>query len=176
MSSILAKAQSYMGSGDGKQLTNSLICKVMLGLHAMKGTSPNLPEEAAKKFIEVLQNEINSCGLSAGAIDAISNLEHTATQRTGENTYVIGVYFAGNLSRPSLDEAKYGGINNLAALFNNGVDHTMHPIQGEWHGSEIWSRTTIPGTHFVDSAIRNFMSSYASKYNVTDISVSEAFQ
>lgn len=173
MASILAKAKSHMGSSSGKQKVNSVVTNVMLGnLRLQSGGGGNhTPEEAAAKFIEVLQNEINSSGLSPGAAAAISNLGHTSASCVGENLYTVGVYFAGDLSRPSLDEAQYGSISNLAALFNNGVDHTMRPVHGIWHGNEVWSRTTIPGVHFIDSAVHSFMGNYASEYNVIDISV-----
>lgn len=173
MASILAKAQACMGTSKKKTEVSNLVNGVMLGnirLQSGKGGT-HTPEEAAAKFIEVLQNEINSSGLSAGAAAAISNLSHTSAQSIGNNTYVIGVYFAGDLSRPSLDEAHYGSISNLAALFNNGVGHTMRPVHGIWHGQETWSRTTIPGAHFIDSAVSSFMGNYAYDYNVLDISV-----
>lgn len=109
--------------------------------------------------------------MSEGAIDAVSNIEHGSAHSVGHNTYIIGVYFVGDMTRPSLDEAKYGGINDIVALFNNGVDHTMRPVHGLWHGKETWSRTVIPGTHFIEQAVTDFMGNYASEYNVTNISV-----
>ena len=51
----------------------------------------------------------------------------------------------------------------------------MRPVHGMWHGHETWSRTVIPGAHFVDNAVSSFMGNYASEYNVIDISVGDAF-
>lgn len=175
MDSILAKAQACMNTSEKKAQINDIVNKVMLGKIKLKTAgstpSPHSPEEAASKFIEVLRHEINSSGLSAEAADAISNLDYGAAHQVGENTYIISVYFVDDLSRPSLDESRYGSINDLAALFNTGVDHKMKPVHGEWHGHETWSRTVIPGTHFMEQAIQDFMGNYATEYNVTNITI-----
>lgn len=172
MDSILAKAKAHMGSSAGQSKVNTVVNKVMLGnIRLQSGGTAHTPEEAASKFIEVLRNSINSAGLSEGAIGAVSNIEHGSAHSIGNNTYIIGVYFVGDMTRPSLDEAKYGGINDIVALFNNGVDHTMRPVHGLWHGRETWSRTVIPGTHFIEQAVADFMGNYASEYNVINISV-----
>lgn len=172
MDSILAKAKAHMGSSAGQSKVNTVVSKVMLGnIRLQSGGTAHTPEEAASKFIEVLRSSINSAGLSEGAIGAVSNIEHGSAHSIGNNTYIIGVYFVGDMTRPSLDEAKYGGINDIVALFNNGVDHTMRPVHGLWHGRETWSRTVIPGTHFIEQAVADFMGNYASEYNVINISV-----
>lgn len=172
MDSILAKAKAHMGSSAGQSKVNTVVSKVMLGnIRLQSGGTAHTPEEAASKFIEVLRSSINSAGLSEGAIGAVSNIEHGSAHSIGNNTYIIGVYFVGDMTRPSLDEAKYGGINDIVALFNNGVNHTMRPVHGLWHGRETWSRTVIPGTHFIEQAVADFMGNYASEYNVINISV-----
>ena len=106
-----------------------------------------------------------------GAIEAISDISHGSAHMIGDNIYLIDVFFVGDMSRPSLDESKYGSINDIVALFNNGVDHTMRPVHGLWHGKETWSRTVTPGTHFIEQAVSDFMGNYASEYNVINISV-----
>lgn len=176
MGSILAKAQAHMGSNAGQAKVNTTVEKVMLGRITLKsGGKTHTPEEAAEKFIEVLRNSIGSSGVSSDAAAAISELSHSSAVRVGANVYTIEVFFTGDLSRPSLVPGKYGGINNLAALLNNGVDHEMNRVHGIWHGHETWSRTVIPGAHFVDDAVSSFMGNYASEYNVIDISIGDAF-
>ena len=172
MSSILAKAKSYMGSSEGQSKVNSSVQRVMLGnVKLQVGGTVHTPEDAAAKFIDVLLRSIESSGLSPNAISAVSGLDYTPTTCIGENTWLVGVYFTGDLSRPSLQEDKYGSIKNIVALLNNGVDHTMRPVHGVWHGNETWSRTTIPGAHFVEQAVTDFIGNYASEYNVTNISI-----
>lgn len=176
MESILSKVQAYTRSTAGIQKIDNVVINIMSGNKKIKsGGRHYTPEQAAQKFIEVLKKEIESAGLSTGAIAAISNLGYTQPDYIGGNSYTIGVNFLDDLNRPSLDEAKYGGINNIAALFNNGVDHTMRPVHGTWHGKETWSRTTIPGAHFIDSAVHAFMGNYAKEYNVTDIIVDNIY-
>ena len=170
MNSILNKARSYINSKSGQARINSTLKEAMIKGRTPSGKIVHTPEEAASKFIEVLRNSISSAGLSAGAIEAISDISHGSAHKIKDNTYIIDVYFAGDMSRPSLDEARYGSITDIADLFNNGVDHTMKPVYGFWHGKEIWSRTVIPGTHFIEQAVSDFMSNYASEYNVINIS------
>lgn len=176
MDSILAKAKTYMRS-DGKSKVNIVVSKLMSGsVCPQSGKTVHTPEEAAAKFIEVLRNSIESSGLSAGAIEAVSNIEHSSAHQLGDsNTYIISVYFTGDLSRPSLDTDRYpNGIRDIVNMFNYGAPkdgHRMHPVHGEWHGNETWSRTVIPGAHFIEQAVTDFMGNYASEYNVTNISV-----
>lgn len=172
MSSILSKATHYMGGNAGQKKVDDVTSRIILGsIKLQSGKSTHTPEEAAEKFIGVLQDTINSSGLSVGAIEAISNIDHGSAHNIGKNLYTIMVYFVGDMSRPSLDEVKYGSIQDIVALFNNGVDHTMRPVHGLWHGEETWSKTVIPGAHFIEQAINDFMGNYASEYNVTNISV-----
>lgn len=171
MDSILAKAQACMNTSKKQAEVNELIDKVLLGQIKLETSGNNHSvTEAAQKFIDVLRNEIDSSGLSSGAIQAICNTDYTKPAKFGNN-YLIRVYFTGDLTRPSLQEAKYGNINDIAELFNYGVNHKMNPVQGEWHGKNIWSKTVIPGAHFMESAINTFMANYSSEYNVTNISI-----
>ena len=176
MASILAKAQGYLDSKDGKARMDNIAQKVMLGqISLQSGGNFHTPEEAAAKFIEVLRNSISSSGISSDAASAISELGCSSPRHIGNNIYEVDIYFEGNLSRPSLQEGIYGSIGNLAALLNNGVDHTMKPVAGEWHGQRIRSRTVIPGVHFVQNAVSNFMGNYGQDYNVIDIQVDGKF-
>lgn len=167
MDSILAKAKAHMATDKRQNEIKQKASNAVLNGSA----SGNVHSiyEAAGKFISVLQSEIQSSGLSAGAMAAISQIDHGSAAPLGDGKYMIHIYFSGDSSRPSLDTAQYGGIDDIVLLFNNGVDHTMRPVHGMWHGHETWSRTVIPGAKFIESAIQNFMSNYASEYNVIDI-------
>lgn len=165
--SILEKAKAHMNTP--KRQKEILKKTNDAALNGSSDGSIRSIYEAASKFIYVLRKEIESSGLSAEAMDAISQINYTSAVQIGDGKYMIGVYFAGDLSRPSLNTEKYDGIDNIVLLFNNGVDHKMRPVYGKWHGRETWSRTVIPGTYFMQSAVRDFMSNYASEYNVVDI-------
>lgn len=169
-SSIRSKCATSMKSAAVQsQMKTAGARAIRAGVGGKNGTV-HTPEEAAAKFIEVLRSTIASSGLSAGAMGAVSEIDHTSAVPIGnDGTYSITVYFSGDASRPSLDEARYGGIDDIVLLFNNGVDHTMRPVHGYWHGEEVWSRTTIPGAHFIEQAVSDFMGNYATEYNVISI-------
>ena len=168
---IAAKVNNYLYTSAGQKKVEDAVNKKM----QTGGAGIHTPEEAAEKYISVLQAAIQNSGLSANAAGAISGLDHTgaAGGKVGPNKfeYTVTVYFTGDRSRPSLDEARYGGIDDLAELFDTGVDHQMRAVHGVWHGQEIWSRTVIPGAHFIDTSIADFMGNYSTDYNVINITV-----
>lgn len=189
MDSILAKAKTCMNSAQFKnkveQKTDSVI---MAGgtIQSITGKTITIAgaSQAAAKFIEVLQNEIESLGAGGGysngslgvtAVDALTQLEHGGVHKIGKNKYQIGVWFAGNLHRDSLAPTEYGGIDNIAALLNNGYS-AGHTVYGMWHGDNIASLTQRDGAHFIDSAVRNYMANYASEYGVLNIEVADIYK
>ncbi len=142
------------------------------GAQAIRSSSRNAnlhtPEETADKFAYVLRTAMNDSGLSANAINSIGDIDYSVHQ-ISDTVYEIRVYFSGDLTRPSLQPEKYGGIDDIVLLLNNGVDHTMHPVKGEWHKKEIYNRTVIPGYHFLEQAVTDFKGNYGAEYNVVDI-------
>lgn len=166
-SSILGKAQAHINKPETQKEIRKKMDAVMLGIAPNPGGC-HTPEEAADKFIEVLGKTIDSSGLSPEAVEAVKHLNYTKPYKLNDGTYLVTVYFDVDMSRPSLS-AKYDGINDIAELLNDGVDHTMNRVWGEWHGRHIGSRTTIPGAHFMEQAIIDFMGNYASEYNVIDL-------
>lgn len=177
MKSVLGKAKDFMESDEGEKRAADVKQKVMSGrVKLSSGQSIHTPEEAADKFIGVLRQAINSSGLSDGAIAAVSNIDHGDAHKVGNDEYDVYVYFTGDMYRPSLDEDRYGGINDIVSLFNDGAKGgaPMHTVVGQWHEKTIRSKTVIPGTHFIQQAISDFMGNYASDYNVTSIEVLDA--
>lgn len=174
MDAILAKAKNYV-NGEGRERVKEIVNKAMLGTIKLESGNVHTPEEAATKFIEVMQNAISSSGLSANAQAAISSLAFTAPTKLPDGTYQIGVYFDGNMSRPSLDEARYGGITQLPELFNNGMT-AQHSVHGIWHGKETWSRRVIPRTEFMEQAVNDFLGNYAAEYNVLSVRLDKSWE
>lgn len=140
---------------------------IMLGtIKVSSGTTLHTPEDAAAKFIEVLSKSIESSGLSANAQDAISKFGYTTPLKMSDGTYLISVYFATDLSRPSLYSEKYEeGLKDLAEMLNDGMSAKDH-VYGTWHGKKIRSKTTFPGTYFMEQAVRDFLGNYGADYNV----------
>lgn len=178
--SILAKANASLKTPENVKKIEGILDLIITagkfpiggGVTGAGNGSFHTPDEVANKFIEVLKQTIGSSGLSSNAIDAISNFYHTAPSGVGGGKYTIRIYFGGDLSRDSLGPKKYPeGINDLAELLNDGVDHTMKQVWGTWHGKHYGSRTVIPGAHFMEEAVNTFMSSYAKEYGVIDITI-----
>lgn len=163
--SIKVKLSQWETSSAGQKAIKAAGEKAVLS--NAKGKSP---EAAAEKFISVLRKTIISSGLSEDAREAISReLDYLSPQQLSNGRYQITVTFGGSLSRPSLSPSRYGGIDDIVLLLNNGVDHTMKPVYGEWHGKKIRSKTTISGANFIENAISDFMGNYAKEYGVISI-------
>lgn len=170
MTSILAKARACMEKEETKKEVRKVVDDVMRGEAMIRASGDvHTIDDIASKFIEVLRWEIENSGLSPNAINSISDIGYSYSAISDSNDYLICVFFTKDLSRPSLMESKYGSINDLAELFNDGVDHKMRAVHGTWHGDEVWSRTVIPGTHFMEQAITDFMGNYGYEYNVKNI-------
>lgn len=160
--SIKAKLSRWAQSGAAKErIREAGRIKIAVG-----GKGVHTPEEAADKFISVLRSTIISSGLSANAVNAVSELDCSSPVSLGDGKYEITVYFSGDLFRPSLHE---GGIDDIVLLLNNGVSHEMKPVYGTWHGERIRSRTVISGAHFIEQAVSDFMGNYSAEYGVTKI-------
>lgn len=138
---------------------------------AMLGTDylPGVPSllDAGQKMADVVNSEIESSGLSAGQQGAINEFRCGAPSKIGNFRYCITVMNTPHPS-PSLVPERYGYIEDLTLLFNDGVDHVMKPVRGYWHGEEIWSRTSFPTTHFLENARDNFIGNYGSQYHIME--------
>lgn len=177
MESILAKAKACTSTAQFQkkieQKADALITSggIYDTIGGRKVTISGM-EMAAGKFIEVLQNEIAGSDI---AISSAISLDHGAPQKVGTNRYQIDVWFTNNMHRDSLVPGKYGGVDNIVALFNNGYS-AGNSVYGIWHGEQIASLTERTGIHFIESAVRNYMANYASEYGVIDIAVDPAYK
>lgn len=89
-------------------------------------------------------------------------------QKNSDGTSVIYINFGGDLSRDSLYKEKYGGVDNIIAIFNNGY-HAKNYVYGYWHDQPTHSRKNRDGLHFIQQAISDFNDVYGNRYNVTAI-------
>ena len=158
-------------TSQSKKEVSDEIDKAVLGNVRFSGDGglPHTPEEAADKLIEVLKSEIETASIPDNVKDAIrDHIVHDKPYKIGDNEYSIHVYWDVDLSRPSLNPNSED-LRDLAELYNTGVNHEMKQIFGMWHGKRIGSRTVIPGTHFMEIALANFMSAYSDEYGVETI-------
>lgn len=189
MSSILAKAKNCMNSAQFQnKIEQKTDAAIMTGRAISTGAEHSIiiggASMAAAKFIEVLQNEIRSLGAGGGyangklggtAVDALTHLEHGSVQKIGKNKYLIEVWFADDLHRDSLAPNEYDGVENIAALLNNGYS-AGNTVYGIWHGNQTASLTQRDGAHFIESAVHNYMANYASEYGVINIEVADIYK
>ena len=140
---------------------------------------------AAIRFIETLQQEIrthlSSSGFENGAlgstaVDVLTKLSYSKPIKINENIYEIEVWFTDSLKRQSLEPDRYSGIENIAALLNNGYS-ASHSVYGLWnnHG-QYKSLQQREGTHFINNAIINYMLSYAKSYGVINIKINDIYK
>lgn len=189
--SILSKAIGYMETPKMKKKVRELTDNILLGRIQVSGNgsmkAPKTVEDAAFKFMEVLTNELtNHIGEDYGsgefstlAQDVLSELDCGKPYKVGDEFY-INVYFNTDLHRESILPERYDGIDNIAALLNNGYS-ARDSIYGFWtnhHGktAKIISLEYRRGAHFVEQAIADFMGNYATEYNVLSITPSEDYE
>ncbi|MCD8376862.1 MAG: hypothetical protein LUD69_07950 [Oscillospiraceae bacterium] len=179
MDAILKKAQTYLDSSEGQKQIQQAARGAIMGNVTFQTASGHgySIRQAANKFIETLRGSIAASGLSAGVASALNEIEYDAPVDNGDGTFSINIHFVGNLKRKSLYDEEYPeGVDNLAALYNNGVDHMMSPVYGTWHGELAHSRTVIPGLHFIEQAKQSFMAADAAKYGVIDIQLGDDYK
>lgn len=182
MASIQAKAEAYLGTKDGKKKVKSAIN------NAIKTNSFNgsyTPKEVGDLFALTLIQEILSLAVPSGsdvsggnlgptAIEALTEINVSEPVECGDGLYSVEISFAGDLSRPSLNPRKYGGIDNIAALLNNGYTASKS-VHGVWHGEDKWSLVERNGANFIGSTVAHF-SRNKNKYNIKDIIVNDIYQ
>lgn len=147
MTSIMSKARAALSTG------------------AKLAECERVVDGIANQAVEILRSSIAGSGTPGDVVGALQDISYNIRSSGGASKiqFSVDISFS-SVSRASLVPA-YGGIDNLAALYNNGVDHVMKPVHAEHYGQEIWSRTVIPGTHFMQAA-ENGMKSLGSNVEV----------
>lgn len=172
MASITSKVNAYLKTPAGKQKVNSTTIKAILT--AESGAIKCSPEEVAATFVSTMLESARSAAFGATAYEAISGFSAgaPAVSNAGEMVVItIPFSFTGDLHRDSLAPETYGGVDNIVALLNNGYT-AGGTVYGQWHGKQIHSLRKRTGTHFIQSAVRQFWDKYAGVYNILNIEVS----
>ena len=121
--------------------------------------------EAAYKMKELVVSR--SAGLPISIRDDVQSFGIGDISETGPGMYQIICGFKGATNRPSLAPDRYGGVENIIALFNNGYS-ARATVYGEWPGyGPAASLTMRPGTHFMNAAVDAFNSTYGGQYHAT---------
>ena len=124
-------------------------------------------EEAGSLLVDCIEGAISSSGLSGGAIAAIGNVSNGGAYDAGgigrSKKYSVDISVDQN-TRPSLYEAKYGSVIDMAMLLDWGYD-AKAPVYGEWHGALAHSLVHRSPTHFFEIGVNRFNDSYGASYN-----------
>ena len=168
--SVMAKAQACLEKPAVKKQLREKAERYLLGLEVSPGSFSL--KEVGEQFAAVLSRSIQAAGLSPNVEDVLLNIKVEAPKKLRNGNYMIPVTFGLDLERETMSTRKPYYPVNLAALYNNGVDHIMKQIF-ERYGNQkehlLVSNTYIPRSGFAEDAIRIFTDSYGSKYNLVRI-------
>lgn len=139
-------------------------------------------ENAAKDFKAILMQNVlssNFTGSEQSVVDHMQNMWADKPKTIGDYCEV-DMFFAGDLSRRSLDPDHYNDVENIVALFNNGYVASDY-VYGEWNSSYptpdadeemgtvrhglVRSRIYRPAKYFMQHAVSEFNAKYA-KYGI----------
>ena len=149
--------------------------------------------QLASEFIDILKAEAGSSGLKDSVLKHFDSLiadppVQSGTGRDGEDMFCVNIRFADDLKRDSLDNDgyhDYPGVNNIVALFNNGVDAAA-TTYGLWKkhaptGAAIirstadsaWAKTepVRPPLQFIQRAVDIFQKKYSNVVGFTVIAI-----
>lgn len=144
-----------------------------------KIVTESMMAEAADKMIACLQNAARSCGVQesdtresvmpGSVMDHFDSLKHSEPVRQPDGSYSVAIYFEDNLHRDSLQPDRYGGVDNIVAVLNNGYDYNpkIWYVEGEWHGAQVHAKPERIGLRFIQQAVSDFNTNYGSKYGAT---------
>lgn len=170
LDSIAAKCRAWSKTPAGQARIKSVISEYSAEGRQVTyggGVVATLAEmcKMADELVSGIKNAAASTGVSGSVMDAVSTLSYMV-EDLGEGSYRFNLYFGGNLYRDSLAPEKYGGVENIIALFNNGYV-AGSPVHGEWHGHYVSSKTIRPSLMFMQQAVDAFIGQYGGQYNMS---------
>lgn len=195
LSGIDSKVKAWSKSPEGKKRLQEHV-RGMAGKGSGKTAagSSYLGEKdfirAAEEMVAFVKSAAASAGLPSSVMDNINSLTYTKPYQDKDGMMRIDLYFAdgltGDLSRESLysDSPKAkrrDGVDNIIALFNNGMDASVYAYGFWMHHQPTSERIPIS---FVDESIyvrsvkhrdallfmQNAVSAFNEKYSASSVS------
>ena len=181
--SIEAKAKAYMDGAKGQERARTKLQEYMVtgkdrtkaGSYVMNHTRMR---RIADEFVRAVQRLASAQALSSGSsfsdpssvVELFQSMSISNPEKLDENTYKVTVNFTGDLSRRSLEPDRYGGIDNIVALFNNGyVAPGAEYVIGTWHGETTSGLPIRDGGRFMQAAQQHIESKYASRDVIVEL-------
>ena len=168
--SIMGKVQAFSKTTVGQKKIDNAISYIRGhgGVSAAGGrvrTAKDI-DAAANVMERLIRASAGQSGLPSSVFAELSNgLTHGAPVVSPDGQGRVGIYIYGDTYRPSLDPARYGGIDNIIALFNNGYKASDY-VYGNWHGNRIKSTISRPGLQFMQAAVSDFNSGYGAANDI----------
>lgn len=196
MNSIMSKVSNYTKSAEGRGRMKEYIgrCRSQGRSETFGGSTIITEEEminASGKMIQLIQEAGRAAGLPESVMNHLYNLEVSPVTHRKDGSAIMYIYFSGDLYRESLEDGENGytgdGINNIVALFNNGV-HASNFVYGWWNRHKptgaalarsagdlksgyawVRSQKDREALHFIQNAVSNFNETWGTLYNATAI-------
>lgn len=121
---------------------------------------------AAKDLIAMLRASAASAGLPASVMEHVESFAFTKPFVAPDGSASIQIYMTDNPYRESLMPQKYGGVDNIVAIFNNGYTASDR-VYGKSHDKKIVSLDKRQGSFFMQKAVDEFMAKYSASYDVS---------
>lgn len=154
--SVEAKLKAWEASAAGKAMMDKKIDEYIEGdvrftqagsRVVTKGLLTEAAHELAGNITASAPGQI-SFGVSVGG-----------AVKTGGGAMQLAMSITGDLARPSLYPAKYGGTPNIVVLFEKGYS-ASGKVWGYWNGDYTWSLQHREGEFFIHDAVDAFNASY----------------
>lgn len=175
--SIAKKVKAYVDSSKGKQrMKSTLDGYIKKNVSETKAGSRVLTESdimaAGEALARMIKAAANSSDIPASVASDIDSLRPGKLKKMPDGSYTLEFSFTADLSRPSLEPYKYGGVDNIVAIFNNGYpadkgkQEAIKNVWGYWHGAYIHALGYRQGLHFMQAAVNDFNANYGAKFNM----------
>lgn len=162
--SIQGKVNSWVKSADARQRAEEKVNEYIdSDVRQSSGGSRVLTVAWVNEMAQELAGMINTKAASTIGSHGINvTASGGGAQRVGSGgiTASVDISADGGLFRPSLYPKKYGGVDNIVALFEHGYD-AGGLVWGEWHGDYTWSLSHRDGEDFIHEAVDDFNTKYS---------------
>lgn len=123
--------------------------------------------DAAKDFVAMLKRSAASANLPSSVMEHVESFMFTTPYITQDGSASIDIYMSEAPGRASLYPEKYGYVDNIVAVFNNGYDTNGKRVYGKWHGENTASLDKRQGSFFIQSAVSEFLNKYGTEYDIS---------
>lgn len=169
--SIIDKVYDYAESSKGQDRMQKKITNYMM--HNVKHTKAGSRVityrdmiDAGDKLVQHIRDSAHGCDLPPSVLAHFDSLKRGRAIKQPDGSFMMEISFTDDLSRPSLDPEKYGGVRNIVAIFNNGYPadasrtEAISHVSGWWHGKETVALPQRAGLYFMQDAVNDFNLNY----------------